>query len=191
MPDLPGCYALYVHRKLVYVGESTGIRTRVATHLKSNPLLKGHSHFVTVKYKCSRRLGDWRMWELRLITRLKPVGNTRDIDTVTTLRYKSSRKPFLLCAIDERKLQLALDRAMAMIIFCKRQIEYGSWGASNCKYAEFFRDTFGIHAENMRPRSIRKAAEQIAAGEDENGRTRLAELFRAMSTHTQTRPTAA
>lgn len=88
---LPGCYAIYCDDVLVYVGSSTNLRARCLAYGRHSrfarhpagrhiPVLRfpwGISSYrgFYVKVKYSRRLGDWLMWEWRLIARLQPRHN--------------------------------------------------------------------------------------------------------------------
>ncbi len=64
----PGCYALYKRGKLVYIGSSVVIRTRLMEHTR----LRSYS---SIKIRPCQR--DWESLERRLIRRLKPVRNTK------------------------------------------------------------------------------------------------------------------
>ncbi len=78
--DRPGVYAIYLDGKLVYIGSGVSVCKRLSSHLKimySSFVYTpwGRSKNVTVKFSPSRKRGDWTMREIRLIGRLKPVGN--------------------------------------------------------------------------------------------------------------------
>lgn len=79
-----GCYAIYIDDRLVYIGSTENLRSRLMQHGRA-----AHSNVfsgfietpygtckrVSFKVKLSRRYGDWTMRELRLLRRLKPSGN--------------------------------------------------------------------------------------------------------------------
>jgi excinuclease UvrABC nuclease subunit len=80
----PGCYVFYLDDRLVYVGSTSNFRSRMSTHARSCR----HNMFVNrfettwgpcqhfyIKWKPSRKFGDWLMYEARLIKRLQPIGN--------------------------------------------------------------------------------------------------------------------
>ena len=84
LPRSAGVYAIYFNGRLVYVGQSCDIANRFSEHrfrysyanTISTPWTELPSDAViTVKVKASRRLGDWAMWEIRLIARLRPLYN--------------------------------------------------------------------------------------------------------------------
>lgn len=84
LPRKAGCYAIYLDGQLVYIGQSNDIRNRFSEHkiryCYSKEVATPWGDFpdtsiITVKVKESRRLGDWAMWEIRLIRRLRPVFN--------------------------------------------------------------------------------------------------------------------
>lgn len=84
IPDQPGVYVVYFGGRPVYVGQSNNLRARIARHnirlgYARNIITPwGDVHEdegVTAKIKVSRRLGDWAMWEIRLIHRLQPKFN--------------------------------------------------------------------------------------------------------------------
>lgn len=84
-PKGAACYAIYLDGLLTYVGSTENLRVRVGNHVKiprysalfDTPW--GRARCVTVKFRPSRKYGDWVMHELRLIRRLQPTGNTRGI----------------------------------------------------------------------------------------------------------------
>lgn len=85
IPASPGCYALYTEEGgLVYIGSATNLKKRLGNHLRRprpfyhtayDQWIHGECPYVEAKIKVSRRLGDWLMWEFRLITRLQPKEN--------------------------------------------------------------------------------------------------------------------
>ncbi len=84
LPHRAGVYAVFVGGELVYVGQSNDLCVRFRGHnircgFDANIKLPWcdvpWATPVYVKVKFSRVLGDWAMWEIRLITRLKPRFN--------------------------------------------------------------------------------------------------------------------
>ena len=84
MPAAAGVYAIYIGGELVYVGQSVDVQNRFHGHnLRfgySPCILTPWGEYpintpITVKVKLSRRRGDWAMWEIRLIHRLRPIFN--------------------------------------------------------------------------------------------------------------------
>lgn len=86
----PGCYAIYLDRELVYIGSSERVTYRLMAYpMRINMFVGatepavvtpwGMAFSVTIKFKPSRRYGDWLMREARLIRRLKPRGNTHGV----------------------------------------------------------------------------------------------------------------
>lgn len=84
MPGLPGYYALYQGREVVYVGSTTDLQMRLGKHLserrpyeyeREDRLVYPKNPITRAKFKVSRRLGDWLMGEWHLITRLQPKRN--------------------------------------------------------------------------------------------------------------------
>lgn len=78
----PGVYCIYVDGKLFYIGQSQSILKRTAKHR-----FRPHSFYgeksawrnaktVMVKVRYTEKFGDWAMREIRLINRLRPIGNT-------------------------------------------------------------------------------------------------------------------
>jgi hypothetical protein len=86
MPPLPGVYVVIVDGRVLYVGQSENIRTRVGSdhsiRCLDGILKTPWGDFPVrdkfqIKFKISRCLGDWAMWEVRLIKRLRPECNTK------------------------------------------------------------------------------------------------------------------
>lgn len=83
LPKTPGVYAIYIEGELRYVGQSVNVRQRINSHgfryrfsgTPSTP--HGASKTLVIKVRGSEKYGDWAMIELRLINRLKPIGNMR------------------------------------------------------------------------------------------------------------------
>lgn len=85
LPDCAGVYVIYRGRRIIYIGSSTRMRHRWSAHcLDACPAMyhmkaaKPWPLFDSLsgKYSLSRRLGDWAMREIRLISRIKPKMNT-------------------------------------------------------------------------------------------------------------------
>lgn len=94
LPSGPGCYVVYQDDMVVYVGSSTNLKHRCLVYRAKRQFLpfanhdqrdRGATygtpwgsvpvHAIRVKVKRSRRIGDWLMWEWRLINRLSPQYN--------------------------------------------------------------------------------------------------------------------
>lgn len=84
LPRIAGVYAVYFDSALVYIGSSVDIANRFSEH----KIRHGYGRniitpwgdvpaetAITLKVKRSRVRGDWAMWEIRLIHRLRPVHN--------------------------------------------------------------------------------------------------------------------
>ncbi len=80
-PPRPGCYAIYLDGRLVYVGSTQSLRDRLTTYRIREGYGGGYltpwGQFDSVRIKVRRsvRFGDWAMYELRMIRRLKPPLN--------------------------------------------------------------------------------------------------------------------
>ena len=75
---LPGVYAIYGDGRLIYIGSSTAVGSRLTAHLKATDRLCtpwGKFSVVIVKVRYERKHYDWLMLERRLIERLNPPGN--------------------------------------------------------------------------------------------------------------------
>lgn len=83
LPNVPGCYVIYLDNELVYIGQSFNVRGRLLVHIdfgmtNSWPYTKwGSAKVITVKVKFSKKFGDWLMVEARLLAKLKPRGNVK------------------------------------------------------------------------------------------------------------------
>jgi hypothetical protein len=84
LPNKPCVYAVYFDDDLVYIGQSNSLSNRFSGHAFRYGYGKViHTPWqdlplkakIEIKAKFSERLGDWAMWEIRLIRRLKPVFN--------------------------------------------------------------------------------------------------------------------
>lgn len=84
VPARPGVYAIYLGGEVVYIGQSANLRNRLQGHY----IRPGYAKNIRTpwgdfpsdvpllgKAKITKRFGDWAMWELRLIERLRPVFN--------------------------------------------------------------------------------------------------------------------
>lgn len=86
LPIVACCYAIYFDDVLKYVGSTNNLRNRFSGHGFRYSYGKS---FITpwaemdlplsmvIKFKPSRRYGDWMMTEARLIRRLQPVFNMK------------------------------------------------------------------------------------------------------------------
>lgn len=84
LPRFAGVYALYISGDLVYIGSSTDIANRFSEHNVRFGYAKNiitpwvvvpETTSVELKVRRSVRRGDWAMWEIRLIGRLRPFFN--------------------------------------------------------------------------------------------------------------------
>lgn len=84
VPALPGVYAIYLGGEVVYIGQSANLRNRLQGHCIRAGYAKNirtpwgdfpATVSVLGKAKITKRFGDWAMWELRLIERLRPTFN--------------------------------------------------------------------------------------------------------------------
>ena len=85
IPSRPGVYVAQINGMTIYVGQSIDLRARIATYRIRNgfdgEIITPWGKFprtdsVVIKFKVSRRMGDWAMWEIRLIHKLKPKFNS-------------------------------------------------------------------------------------------------------------------
>ena len=85
LPNKPCVYGVYFNDDLVYIGQSTSLSNRFSGHAFRWGYAKNiHTPWqvissdvrIDIKAKFSERLGDWAMWEIRLIRRIKPLFNT-------------------------------------------------------------------------------------------------------------------
>lgn len=91
-----GVYAWYGDGRLLYIGCSESLSARVEQYFAQGLIRSDGGAFLTpwgqfaeldLKVRQSRFFGDWATAELRLIRRLKPVGNVR-----SKHRYKALAK---------------------------------------------------------------------------------------------------
>ena len=74
LPELPGCYVIYVDGVLAYIGQAVNVRARINGHAwKFNNVWSGKR--LLFKVRLGERVGDWAMREMRLLKRLKPPHN--------------------------------------------------------------------------------------------------------------------
>ncbi len=91
IPAKPGVYVFIINGEVVYVGQTANLRLRIANHKIRYGYARnvytpwGQYHDwskIVCKVKISKRYGDWAMWELRLIKRLRPTFNIRSTRAV-------------------------------------------------------------------------------------------------------------
>lgn len=82
-PRVPACYVVYLEGRLAYVGSTQNLDGRLNKHFSPHRYSAwidtpwGRFINIVVKYKPTRKFGDWAMIELRLIRRLDPPENIR------------------------------------------------------------------------------------------------------------------
>ncbi len=86
LPVVACCYALYFDGRLKYVGSTNNLRNRFSGHAFRHGYAKNIitpwgdfaiTTKITLKFKPSKRYGDWLMHECRLIKRLQPEFNKK------------------------------------------------------------------------------------------------------------------
>lgn len=81
LPDMAGCYVVFLNERLTYIGQSRSIKKRFSSYnirpgYGSRYLTPwGAVREITVKCRYMERLGDYAMREIRLIHRLQPPQN--------------------------------------------------------------------------------------------------------------------
>lgn len=85
LPSKPCVYAVYFDEQLVYIGQTNRLSNRFSgrrfRYSYANEIItpwcevSGDTR-ITIKARFSERYGDWAMWEIRLINRIKPLFNT-------------------------------------------------------------------------------------------------------------------
>jgi excinuclease UvrABC nuclease subunit len=84
LPLLPGVYCIYINNEIVYIGSSVNIKKRIGeykfeSHCKKYNITPWQFIDKTlpifVKISLSKKLGDWAMKEIRLISKLQPKFN--------------------------------------------------------------------------------------------------------------------
>jgi hypothetical protein len=85
-PSIAACYVVILNGTFMYIGSTESLRMRFLGHsidwhpYDANYLTPwGSADSVVVKYRPTRKYGDWAMVELRLIRRLQPVLNVRGV----------------------------------------------------------------------------------------------------------------
>lgn len=85
LPTLPAVYAIYFNNDLVYIGSSNNIRNRFSGHAFRYSYGKNIitpwqtvdlDVVINLKYKITKKIGEWAMREIRLIHRLRPLFNS-------------------------------------------------------------------------------------------------------------------
>lgn len=85
LPTAPCVYVVYFDDELRYIGQTNGFRNRFSGHafrygydknIITPWAMVSHKTKITIKARFSERYGDWAMWEIRLIKKLKPPFNT-------------------------------------------------------------------------------------------------------------------
>jgi hypothetical protein len=86
LPAVPACYVLILDGKYLYVGSTEDLRARMAqhafeVHFNDGNIMTpwGTCDRIVMKYRQSRKYGDWAMTELRLIRKLIPALNVRGV----------------------------------------------------------------------------------------------------------------
>lgn len=93
LPAAAGVYVIFLHGKVVYVGQSLNLRQRFSRGGGGHNIRHGYAknihtpwgdfenggagQSVTGKYRVPRRYGEHLMWEARLIMKLQPRFNQR------------------------------------------------------------------------------------------------------------------
>ena len=86
LPILSCCYALYFDGELKYIGSTNNLRNRFSGHairygygrnIISPWCNVSDECKITIKFKPSRKYGDWTMIESRLVMRLQPEFNQK------------------------------------------------------------------------------------------------------------------
>lgn len=76
-PSIPACYVFILRGKVVYVGSTNDLSARLRAHRNRKRPTPWVMNDILVKYRPSKKWGDWAMLELRLIRRLRPIGNEK------------------------------------------------------------------------------------------------------------------
>lgn len=86
LPRVACCYVIYFNSELKYIGSTNDLRNRFSGHSIRygywNELITPWGDFPNstnfiIKYKPSRKYGDWLMLEARLIKKLQPAFNSK------------------------------------------------------------------------------------------------------------------
>lgn len=84
-PNKPCVYCVYFDDDLVYIGQTNSLSNRFSGHsfrygygrnIITPWATLSDDVKIDIKAKFSERLGDWAMWEIQLIRRIKPIFNT-------------------------------------------------------------------------------------------------------------------
>ena len=98
LPNKPCVYAIFFDGNLVYVGQSNSLTNRFAGHAFRFGYGKNiqtpwdsipDDVKIEIKAKFSEKLGDWAMWEIRLIRRLKPIYNVHHLNKRKEASYEN------------------------------------------------------------------------------------------------------
>jgi len=85
-PNRPAVYVFFLDGEAVYVGQTSQLKKRLEQHgitwgydgkLKTPWGSFPTTTEATCKFRLSRKIGDWLMWEQRLIWRLQPRYNIK------------------------------------------------------------------------------------------------------------------
>lgn len=88
LPARPAVYVFYLGDRAVYVGQTSNLKSRMASYgfryswgndtrrTQWGTFSAADDGEFTCKARLSQKHGDWAMWEIRLIRRLKPQFNT-------------------------------------------------------------------------------------------------------------------
>ncbi len=95
LPNVGACYVVYSGKRAVYVGSSGNLRARFSGRL-TNDGSRGVDLWLSLpnlwlKFKTTKRYGDWRMDELRLIRRLHPQFNIQGLRRTTAANFVRNR----------------------------------------------------------------------------------------------------
>lgn len=81
-PSIPACYVVFLNGQVGYIGQTVNLSSRMRNYqfrsgYGDNETIStfGFHSNCYVKYRITRRFGDWAMVELRLIRRLHPELN--------------------------------------------------------------------------------------------------------------------
>lgn len=86
LPKVACCYVLYFDGVMKYIGSTNDLRNRYSGHAirysYGKELITPWGYFdnnveISIKYRPSKKYGDWLMVEARLIRRLQPPFNSK------------------------------------------------------------------------------------------------------------------
>jgi hypothetical protein len=98
LPNRACVYAVYFNDLLVYIGQSSSLSNRFSGHAFRYGYAKNiHTPWadipsdtkIDIKAKFSEKLGDWAMWEIRLIRKLKPCFNRHHRNKRLEVNYEN------------------------------------------------------------------------------------------------------